>query len=73
MLRYDGEVTGVSYIVTGEGRNMNVKAYVAFTADDNVRVGMPVIIYAVSAAENTEPAETAAPADADEPGAADHD
>ena len=73
VLRYDGEVTGVSYIVTGEGRNMNVKAYVAFTADDNVRVGMPVIIYAVRAAENTEPAEPAAPADADEPGAADHD
>ena len=61
VLRYEGEVTGMSYIVTGEGRNMSLKAYVAFKADDNVRVGMPVIIYTVRDAEPAKDVEPEVP------------
>ncbi len=68
VLRYDGEVKSVSYLVTGEGRSMSVKAYVAFEADENVRVGMPLIIYTIRQEEA--PAEdtvTEAPAENQEP------
>ena len=47
VLRYDGEILSVTYLVTGEGRSMSVKAYASFEADENVRVGMPLIIYTV--------------------------
>ena len=44
-LRYPGTVESVSYLVTGEKRDMHVSAYVSFEADENVRFGMPVIVY----------------------------
>ena len=52
LLRYEGVVESMSYIVTGEGRNMAVTAHVSFQADEAIRVGMPVVVYPVRDAQS---------------------
>lgn len=43
--RYAGRVESISYISSGEGSQKYYNAYISFEPDEQVRLGMPVIVY----------------------------
>ena len=51
--RYEGTVERISYLTSGEEGQTYYSAYISFTADAHVRMGMPAIVYlSDGAAEN---------------------
>ena len=45
MKRYEGTVESISYVASGEGTSKYYSAYISFDADENVRLGLPAIVY----------------------------
>ena len=43
--RYTGTVESISYLTSGEEGQTYYSAYISFTADEHVRLGMPAIVY----------------------------
>ena len=43
--RYEGTVESISYLTSGEEGQTYYSAYISFTADEHVRLGMPAIVY----------------------------
>ena len=43
--RYDGVIESISYLTSGEENQTYYSAYISFTADEHVRLGMPAIVY----------------------------
>ncbi len=51
--RYSGTVESISYVSSGEGNQKYYSAYISFEADENVRLGLPAIVY-LKDAENSD-------------------
>ncbi len=43
--RYPGTVDSISYVASGEEGQTYYSAYISFTADEHVRLGMPALVY----------------------------
>ena len=48
-----GTVESISYVSSGEGNQKYYSAYISFEADENVRLGLPAIVY-LKDAENSD-------------------
>ena len=43
--RYEGTVESISYLASGDAGQTYYSVYISFTADEDVRLGMPAIVY----------------------------
>lgn len=50
--RYPGTVESISYVSSGEGNQKYYSAYISFEADENVRLGLPAIVYLLDAGDS---------------------
>ena len=57
LLRYEGKMESISYLTSGEEGKTFYSAYISFTADEHVRLGMPAIVYLNEDGEERESGE----------------
>ena len=55
--RYSGTIESISYLTSGEENQTYYSAYISFTADEHVRLGMPAIVYLNDGADEIDSGE----------------